>query len=233
VIEYAALGGAFIAGLAGSGHCVAMCGPISTALGRGCGSACAGSLTKNLSRISGYALMGALVGGIGNAALLATQALAFRSTAQTISGVLMLLIGLGLLIDRRAFAILEKPARWLTPIIVRLRAHLPRRSGVGRDVAAGLLWSLLPCGMVYAALTAAWLSADWRQGALLMACFGLGTLPALLGVDWGLARARQTPRWRYVAGAAALALGGISIAWAQNDQLQRVGSWVGGCIAAW
>lgn len=233
MIEYAALGGALLAGFAGSGHCVAMCGAISSALSRSCGSGCAGSWVKNLSRVGGYTLMGALVGGLGNVALLATQALQFRTWAQTLSGILMVVIGIGLLIDRRAFAVLEKPARRLTPLIVRLRSHLPRRSGVGRDIAAGLLWSLLPCGMVYAALTAAWLSADGLQGALLMACFGLGTLPALIGLDLGLGRARQSPGWRLGAGAMVLLLGGISIAWAHAEQLHPLGTWVGGCIAAW
>jgi len=51
-----------------------------------------------------------------------------------------------------------------------------------KAIALGMLWGWLPCGLVYSAL--AWsVGADSAgTGALLMACFGLGTLPAMLGI---------------------------------------------------
>ena len=43
-----------------------------------------------------------------------------------------------------------------------------------------MIWGWLPCGLVYAALGFALAQANALQGALVMAAFGLGTLPALL-----------------------------------------------------
>ena len=211
MIEYAALLSAALAGFVGSGHCVAMCGALSQSLTRACGAGCGvGSLRKNLSRVIGYGTLGAAVGGIGNGALHAARALEWRAAAQVSSGVLMLLIGATLLIRRQAFAPLEKPALRLMPLILRLRALLPKRAGFKRDIAAGLVWSLLPCGMVYAALSAAWLSASALQGGLLMLCFGAGTLPALLGIDH-LIKRLQTPRLSQVLASMLLLLGLLSV----------------------
>ena len=44
----------------------------------------------------------------------------------------------------------------------------------------GLVWGWLPCGMVYFVLVWALTSGSATQGALTMAAFGLGTLPAMI-----------------------------------------------------
>jgi hypothetical protein len=62
----------------------------------------------------------------------------------------------------------------------------------------GMLWGLLPCGLVLTALLAAAVAGSPGQGALTMLAFGLGTWPALLGMGWvaqhGLPRAIPWPR---------------------------------------
>ena len=84
-------------------------------------------------------------------------------------------------------------------------AATARLSGTGlrNSLIAGSLWGLVPCGMVYAVLSAALVSGSWQKGALLMAVFGLGTLPnlMLLGLSgqW-LARASRNRWLRSVAG---------------------------------
>lgn len=233
MIEIPILISALIAGFLGSGHCVLMCGAISESLNRACGSRCGGSLLKNLSRIVGYAAMGALVGGFGNSALTATRALEFRGYAQFASGLAMLLIGTTLLIDRKAFAVLERPGLKLLPTLIKLRGKLPKRAGWTRDVGAGLLWSLMPCGMVYAALSAAWLSVSAAQGGLIMLCFGIGTLPAMLGLSGVLARLHQTPQWRRGAAISVLVLGLISLVYASGIGREAAGTLFGrgGCTA--
>ena len=49
----------------------------------------------------------------------------------------------------------------------------------------GFLNGLLPCGMVYLALTSALATQSVVQGAVIMAFFGLGTMPALIMVAIG------------------------------------------------
>jgi sulfite exporter TauE/SafE len=46
-----------------------------------------------------------------------------------------------------------------------------------------MVFGWLPCGMVYIALIAALATADPLHGALVMAAFGLGTLPNLLAIS--------------------------------------------------
>lgn len=65
-----------------------------------------------------------------------------------------------------------------------------RRSGI----RLGLLLGFLPCGFLYAALAAAASSQDGLTGALGMAAFGAGTVPALLVV--GLVGHAAGRRWQ-------------------------------------
>ena len=58
----------------------------------------------------------------------------------------------------------------------------------------GLLNGLLPCGLVYAALAGAAATGGPLGGALFMAAFGLGTIPAMLAVS--LAGRLITAPWR-------------------------------------
>ena len=44
----------------------------------------------------------------------------------------------------------------------------------------GSIWGWLPCGLVYSTLIWSASAADWQTSALLMAGFGLGTIPAML-----------------------------------------------------
>jgi hypothetical protein len=48
----------------------------------------------------------------------------------------------------------------------------------------GLLWGLLPCGLVLTALVTAMASANAILGALNMLIFGVATLPSLFAVKW-------------------------------------------------
>ena len=48
----------------------------------------------------------------------------------------------------------------------------------------GLLWGLLPCGLVLTALVTAIASDSATQGALNMLLFGIATIPSLFAVKW-------------------------------------------------
>jgi sulfite exporter TauE/SafE len=51
-----------------------------------------------------------------------------------------------------------------------------------------MLWGWLPCGLSSSLLIVAWLEADALHGGLVMAAFGLGTLPTILPLTWSGAR---------------------------------------------
>ncbi len=74
----------------------------------------------------------------------------------------------------------------------------------------GLAWGLVPCGMVYGALTLALLAGNAASGALVMGVFGLGTLPNLLvlsGLSGYLRTLSRRPGVRLGAGLAVMAFG--------------------------
>jgi uncharacterized protein len=228
MIELTVLMSAALAGFLGSGHCVVMCGAISESLNRACGARCGGSSLRNISRVAGYGLMGAMVGGLGAGALSSARALALRDYAQLLSGLMLVLIGATLLVDRQAFAKLEAPARKLIPVLLKLRSKLPNKSGVVRDIAGGLLWSCMPCGMVYAALLSAWFSVSAVQGGLIMLSFGLGTMPAMLGLSAVLALLKRKPQFAKLMAVSLLSLGIVSLGFASGLLQQAMGSHFGG-----
>jgi sulfite exporter TauE/SafE len=45
-----------------------------------------------------------------------------------------------------------------------------------------MIWGWLPCGLVYAALAVAVTTGDVLKSSLTMLAFGVGTLPAVVGV---------------------------------------------------
>jgi len=54
----------------------------------------------------------------------------------------------------------------------------------GGVMAAGVLWALMPCGLLYSALLVAALSGGPLEGALTMALFAVGSGVWLVGGPW-------------------------------------------------
>lgn len=214
-IDLIALGAALLAGLVGSVHCVAMCGGIATGFAPYGGDAKAAwrvALTTNLGRITGYALAGAIVGGLGHGlvALFRIEHLMFALRA--LAGAVLILVALRMLGATQRFNLFGKAgdALWakLRPIQSRLLPAntFPRRFGLG------MLWGWLPCGLSTTMLAAAWLQASAPGGAALMAAFGLGTLPTMLPLSYSGARWLARPDQRRVAGGLMLAAGLLTLA---------------------
>jgi sulfite exporter TauE/SafE len=63
--------------------------------------------------------------------------------------------------------------------------------------ALGVVLGLLPCGLIYGALGMAAGTGSPVSGALAMASFAAGTMPALVAVGWGGVLLRR--RWQGVA----------------------------------
>jgi len=181
---------AFLVGLLGGVHCVAMCGGIVATLTlglaperrRGMVAQLPFQLAYNLGRVAGYSIVGALMGGLG-ALLMQSLALQWAQRGlYALAAVFMIALGLylggwwrGLAYVERAGALLW---RRLEPLGRRL---LPIRSW-WQAFGVGLVWAWLPCGLVYSVLILALSAGGPTHGALLMLVFGLGTLPNLLGI---------------------------------------------------
>ena len=68
-----------------------------------------------------------------------------------------------------------------------MRSRLPTQPAL-RALTLGLLWGWLPCGLVYSVLLVAAFAGNPVRGGATMVAFGLGTLPAMLGLSYGGAR---------------------------------------------
>ncbi|MGH8492597.1 MAG: sulfite exporter TauE/SafE family protein [Moraxellaceae bacterium] len=175
---------AFLTGLLGSTHCVGMCGGISAALSFSLpqesrqGLRLFGyQLAYNSGRLLCYTLLGAVAG------LLAASALAGWAHSpwpRLASGLFMIVLGLYLAGWWHGLQKIEGLGKGLWKCLGPLRQHLLPVDHPLKAIAAGSLWGLLPCGLVYTALTLAITRADATSSAMLMLSFGLGTLPTLL-----------------------------------------------------
>lgn len=169
---------AFIIGLAGSLHCVGMCGPIAMALpvkqGSNWWQLLGGRLLYNFGRITTYALMGILFGAFGKG-----LALAGMQQAVSISlGVLLLLMALFYYRSEQLINKLSGAGKWSAWLRGKLAHYL--KLGDNRSLyTIGLLNGLLPCGFVYFGIVGAISTGNILLGSAYMALFGLGTLPLM------------------------------------------------------
>jgi len=168
---------AFLLGLAGSLHCVAMCGPLMLALplGRAERWQVAGqTLVYQLGRISTYSLLGLLFGLLGKGIALA----GFQQALSIFAGCLMLVAAFFALEWERA-ALSVPGMRSLTRWVQQRIGLLLRRHPQGAALGVGILNGLLPCGLVYAGIAGAISMTSGWGGSAFMSLFGLGTLPLL------------------------------------------------------
>jgi sulfite exporter TauE/SafE len=211
----------FVAGASTSLHCALMCGAINAAQVRSQGPV---PLRQTLllvhgGRVLGYALLGALAGALGaRLALWLPDALAGRAL-QGVAALTLVVAGAQQWHGHRRHARPDGCGP-RAPVTHRL----PPRA---RLFAQGLLWALMPCGILYTVVLLAALGADALAGLLLLAAFGLGTVP-LMGVSGGLfglaTRPQDTTGLRHAAGAALVTLGlaGLVLAALSPDGLAEL-----------
>lgn len=189
----------FLIGLLGGAHCIGMCGGIVGALtaGQADKRAILGrQLAYNVGRISGYAVLGTVVGAIGSATMLFNQVLPIQLGLYVLANLLLILMGVYLMGFTRVLAVLEKGGQWLWRRVQPLSTRfLPVRSW-REALPVGFFWGFLPCGMTYSVLSLALVSGSALRGGAMMLAFGAGTLPNLLLAGILLARYRDVVRGR-------------------------------------
>ena len=183
------------ASLLGSAHCAGMCGGFvafyaggaAGLRGRGAWRAHA---AYNGGRLAAYVALGALAGLLG-AALDQTAGtlLGVQRMAAVVAGALITLWGVHTLVE----ALGGRAPRLRTPAFLgaaagRVLAAVGATAPVPRALAVGLATGLLPCGWLYAFLVTAAGTGTPAGGAVLMAAFWAGTLPAMVAVGVGLQR---------------------------------------------
>ncbi len=179
---------ALLTGLAGSLHCIGMCGPLAMALPVGRLPVGQRGLARGLyhaGRVLAYSMLGAVVGTLGQGLLLT----GLQRPVAIGAGIWLLLWVIWAKALPATFHTSALTRRLTAPLAKLLRQPtLPHMAGLG------FLNGLLPCGSVYVALAGALATPSPLAGAAYMLVFGLGTLPAMIGL-MGLAN-RLTMVWR-------------------------------------
>jgi len=214
----------FLAGATTSLHCALMCGAVNAAQARSHGPVPlpAALALVHAGRVLGYALLGLLAGALGARLAFWLPDVAGGRALQGLAALALIAAGL------QQFGV--------RPLVRANHAACLRDGGMGgiggltpmgfpprlRLFSQGLLWALMPCGILYTVVLLAGLTASPVAGFLLLAAFGLGTVP-LMGASGGLLRLALRPqrarRLRHAAGAALVTLGlaGGLLALGQGD----------------
>ncbi|MGI9277469.1 MAG: sulfite exporter TauE/SafE family protein [Endozoicomonas sp.] len=169
-------------GLLGSAHCIGMCGGITSALslslkGRSPAQTTWLMLAYHIGRISSYALAGLILGLAGW--YLGDSSRTVHLFLRYLAGGMLIAMGLYLSGWWRGLVKLEKVGSHLWKHIQPRANRLLPVSSTPDALALGALWGWLPCGMVYSTLIWSASQGQAGQSALLMICFGLGTLPSV------------------------------------------------------
>ncbi|SUO94002.1 sulfite exporter TauE/SafE family protein [Suttonella ornithocola] len=177
------LSSAFFTGLAGSAHCVGMCGGIGSSLGIGT-QRTSHTLLYQSGRLLSYTLLGLILGSIFPLLGIHPSLPSWGIWLRRLTAILIAFIGIRQFFHTTPLRWLEKYGRYLWQPIARMtRAFLPVRTGSDAFLL-GILWGLLPCGLIYSALGVAISTANPLFAAAVMLTFGLGTLPAMLGITF-------------------------------------------------
>lgn len=194
------IAGAGVAGLVGSLHCIGMCGCFAVA----CGGSARESFFWHAGRLTTYMVLGALAGAFGGAIPGPGWVAGAISTALIVWFALVLA------------GILPEP-KVRIPGVQEAASNLISRPEAWARYLFGLANGLLPCGLVYATLAIPVAIGEPALGALAMLLFGMGTVPALAAVSFGLRKAAlQDMRVRRMLAAAVLLAGLWSIGMRQG-----------------
>ena len=204
----------FLIGFFGGGHCVGMCGGLSSAFALQLPPHIKRFwliVLLNAGRISSYITIGVLLGLLGQIGISLDQTRWLQNGLFVAANVLLLFLGLylaGLSTLATKVESLGRPVwRRLNPLLGRL---LPIQS-VPACFGVGLLWGWLPCGLVYSASLYALGSGSAAQGGLYMLAFALGTLPNLLAMGFFAGQLKSFLQHRSIRLAAGLLVAGWAL----------------------
>lgn len=178
----------FVVGLIGGFfHCVGMCGPFVLAQ-----AAKRPELRRlderlflpyHLGRSTTYVLLGALAGGTSGAFAVAMDFKAFAALLLAVGAVYFASQALRSWGLRLALPALPGNGLW-GGFVGKTAAPLLRGRSALSGYVLGLVLGLLPCGLLWGAIAVAAGTGRASAGAMALAAFAVGTVPALAAVGW-------------------------------------------------
>lgn len=168
---------ALLMGLAGGPHCVAMCGAACTALTQSKNNPYA-IYQYHLGRMLGYAILGAI-------ATFAIQSIAWASAYSAILHPLWTFFHVLIFFWGVLLIIFARQPIWVDRAGRNIWGHVKKLSvKQGGSFYVGMLWALMPCGLLYSALIIASFNGKPWDGAISMVAFALGSSVSLFLAPW-------------------------------------------------
>lgn len=193
-----------VMGVVGGPHCIVMCGAACAGIAKiATGGSFRALLAFQMARTVGYGLMGAVVAGT-------FQGLAWFASNTSVIRPLWTMIHVVALLLGLTLVILARQPAWLDGFGQRAwRKAKPLMNVLGdkAPVTLGVLWALMPCGLLYSALMVASLSASAWTGALIMVAFAAGTTLSLVVGPWLILKVRSSAQ----SGGWAIRLAGLAL----------------------
>jgi uncharacterized protein len=179
----------FVAGLFGSLHCVGMCGPLAVMASSATRPGVARTpalFAYHGGRVVAYGILGLIAGLIGSGIQDTGALLGIQRAAARIAGGMMLIVGLLSLVQLISGQ-QHKPwlPRFFENALHRGHRWARQQTLLKKAAVVGVLTAILPCGWLYSFLLVAAATASVWQGAVVMAAFALGAIPALAIVSLG------------------------------------------------
>jgi uncharacterized protein len=183
---------AAVAGLMATPHCAGMCGGFATA----CARPWSGLFAWHAGRLATYAALGALAGYFGRI-LPGPSWVPAALSAGLLVWFAAVLAGLA-----------PQPSARV-PGLARAGVFLAGRPGLPARFFFGTVTGLLPCGMVYAALSISIAAAHPLYSPAAMLAFGAATVPGLTVLSLGVQRFALRGPWSRRAVAAVILVFGL------------------------
>lgn len=213
-------GSALLAGLVTSLHCAGMCGPLACAVlpaPKDKVDVQTVSTVYHATRLLGYAVLGALAGGIGRLPLSWVSEGAMRYLPWLL---VLFFIAVAVRFDQRLpkIPVLGRAYHWIAG---RMRGGSRLRAAA----TLGFATPLLPCGPLYFLLTLALLSGSALRGAETLLAFGLGTVPLLwlAQTNYHWLRVKLGPVWLARVQTTAAVIAALVISWRLRTTLGFAG----------
>lgn len=173
------------AAVVGSLHCTTMCGGLVAfgSAGSKAGTRAAAISAYNAARGLGYALLGAAAGALGSTLDHAGIRVGAGRVAGAVAGIVMVLWGAAKLVEAAGLRLRSRTRSSTFDVpLARIVRKIRDQSPVVRSAVVGGCTAALPCGFLHAFLVGAAGTGSAVRGALVMAAFWLGTLPAVVGL---------------------------------------------------
>ena len=177
----------FLGTLVSGWHCALMCGGIAAAIERPLALESPLrpkselfylQLVMHLGRVTTYTILGAMAAWVG-IAVWQQNIVPIQRPLFAFTSLILIFIGIRLLRVSTARSLIG--SKWVSAKIAAYWSkYLGQMASGPSRWFSGMLWGLVPCGLVFSVLPLAFLSGDVATGAALMLAFGLGTLPNLL-----------------------------------------------------